>query len=328
MTGGTGFLGRHLVERLAAAGAPPRVLSTRPPAWLAALGCEVVEGSVTDAAVLAQAVKGISDVYHLAGTVSREPDDAHRMYEIHVEGTRLLCEAAKAAGARRVVLCSSSGTIAVTEHGGTNPDETAEPPLAIISKWPYYLSKLYQERAARDACKAGGPELVIVQPSLVLGPGDERLSSTVDVQRFLDGKMPVLPPGGVNFVDARDAAAGLMAAMDRGTPGERYLLGGPNWTFKRFFERVADLADKRAPVLTAPAAAMRMGGAVMDFAWRKAGRTPPVDKVSAEMGTYFWYLDDAKARRDLGWAPRDANETLNDTVSWLKHGGRGNGRKE
>lgn len=323
MTGGTGFLGRHLVERLAETGAPPRVLSTRPPAWMAALGCDVVEGSITDAAVLAKAVKGATDVYHLAGTVSRDPDEAKDMYEVHVEGTRRLCEAAKAAGVRRIVLCSSSGTLAVTEDGETVPDETAAPPLEIISKWPYYLSKLYQERAARDACQAGGPELVIVHPTLVLGPGDERLSSTVDVQRFLDGKMPVLPPGGVNFVDARDVAAGLMAAMDGGRPGEHYLLGGPNWTFKRFFDRVADLADKRTPVLTAPARAMRIGGAVMDFAFRKVGRTPPVDKTSAELGTYFWYADDAKARAELKWNPRDANETLHDTVSWLKHGGRG-----
>ncbi len=113
-----------------------------------------------------------------------------------------------------------------------------------------------------------------------------------------------------------------MAAMDRGRPGDRYLLGAANWTAKRFFDRIATLADRRVPVLTAPAAAMRVGGAVMDFAFRQVGRTPPVDRASAEMGTYFWYLDDAKARKELGWSPRDANETLHDTVSWLRHGGR------
>jgi dihydroflavonol-4-reductase len=122
----------------------------------------------------------------------------------------------------------------VTETGDTIPDESFAPPLKLIGGWPYYTSKLYQEETARRECQ-GGPELVILNPSLLLGPGDKRLSSSEDVLRLLACEIPVIPPGGVNFVDVRDAAAAFESALSRGRPGERYLLGGPNWSFETFF---------------------------------------------------------------------------------------------
>ncbi len=320
VTGGTGFLGRHLLEALAAGGPAVRVLSTRPPRWLRESGVEVVEGSVLDPAVLARACDGVRACYHLAGLVSRDPDDQARMYEVHVEGTRRLIAAARESGLRRLVLCSTSGTIAVTRDGREVPDETHPVPLDIIGAWPYYLSKLYQERTAREGCAAAGIELVLLHPSLTLGPGDERESSTMDVRRLLDRQMPAMPPGGLSFVDVRDVAAMLVAAMDRGRPGESYLLGAANWTCRKFFERVADLGGVRAPLVTLEKRLFRWGGAAVDAAYRHVGRTPPVDRASAEMGTYFWYLDAAKAVRELGFAPRDPSRTLADTVAFLRHG--------
>jgi dihydroflavonol-4-reductase len=322
VTGGTGFLGRHLLRALATAGSGGtiRVLTTRAPQWLKEAGAEICEGSIMDPAVLARACAGVETIYHLAGLVSRDPDDQARMYEIHVEGTRRLCAAAQDAGVRRMVLCSSSGTIAVTKDGKHVPDETHPVPLDLIASWPYYLSKLYQERTARGACAAAGIELVIVHPSLTLGPGDERMSSSIDVQRLLDRLMPAMPPGGLSFVDVRDVAATLPAAMAHGRPGESYLLGGANWTCRKFFERVADLAGVKAPLLTGEKHLFRWGGAALDAAYRHFGRRPPVDRASAEMGTYFWYVDASKAIRELGFVARDPSQTLADTIASLRHG--------
>src|SRR5207302_9724248 len=135
--------------------------------------------------------------------VSRDPDDGQRMMRVHIDGTRRVLEAAAAAGVRRVVLASTSGTIAVSRKAEVL-DETAPHPTDIVSGWPYYLSKIYQEKLALDLGATLGLEVIVVNPSLLLGPGDERTSSTGDVRRFLRREIPVVPEGGVSFVDARD----------------------------------------------------------------------------------------------------------------------------
>ena len=157
VTGGTGFLGSHLVRQLVEEGAKDiRVMATSIPDWLVDLGVETFEGSINNSEDCKRAVEGIREIYHLAGRVSRERDDARKMYEIHVEGTRLLCDAARAEGVKTIVLASTSGTIAVTKEGDLMPDETYPVPLEIISRWPYYASKAYQEMAALERFSGKG----------------------------------------------------------------------------------------------------------------------------------------------------------------------------
>src|SRR6266481_5990658 len=128
ITGGTGFLGSHLVRQLVQSGAKDiRVMATSIPEWLTGLGVDTFEGSVTNADDAARAVEGVTEIYHLAGKVSREKDEGREMYKLHVDGTRLLCDAAKKAGVKTIVLASSSGTIAVSETGDIIPDETYPP---------------------------------------------------------------------------------------------------------------------------------------------------------------------------------------------------------
>src|SRR4026207_869864 len=135
--GGTGFLGSHLVRQLTEDGAKDvRVMATSIPDWLVDLGVETFAGSIANADDNKRAVEGISEVYHLAGKVSREREGAREMYDIHVEGTRLLCDAARSAGVKTIVLASTSGTIAVTKDGDVIPDETYPVPLDVISRWP------------------------------------------------------------------------------------------------------------------------------------------------------------------------------------------------
>ena len=191
-------------------------MASRVPEWMKDAGVKAVEGSVTDRDDVAKACKNVSAIFHLAGKVSRDNDDAASMNKIHLEGTRILCEAATEAGVGTMVLASSSGTIAVTEDEQV-VDETYPQPVEILLRWAYYASKYYQERAALENFKGEGQRLVIMNPSLLLGPDDERLSSTKPVLDFLARKIPYTPSGGLNFVDARDAAAAFISALEKGS---------------------------------------------------------------------------------------------------------------
>lgn len=320
VTGATGFLGTHLVGELCRQ-LPPgdvRVFSQSRSASLAALGVDVCTGSVTDPTALARAVAGVDNIYHLAGLVSRKPEDGHRMFEVHVEGTRHLCAAALAAGVRRMVLASTSGTIATSERQDAGLDESCDAPLALIGRWPYYASKYYQEETARRAC-GNKMELVIVNPSLLLGPGDDRLSSTRDIVSFMAGDIPMVPRGGLNFVDVRDIAATLVVAMAKGRPGERYLLGGTNWSFAEFFGRLERLTKVPAPKLRSPKGKIAILGAELyGSLFRALGRTPTLDPAVVDMANHYWYFESSKAQSELGFSPRPAAETLHDTVTYIR----------
>jgi dihydroflavonol-4-reductase len=319
VTGGTGFLGAHLVRQLVEAGAKNlRVMATSIPAWLTELGVETITGSITNADDVARAVEGVREIYHLAGRVSREQQDAHEMYSIHVDGTRLLCDAARAGNVKTIVLASTSGTIAVREKGDGIPDETGAQPLDIISRWPYYASKLYQERAALERFNGTGQRLVILNPSLLLGPGDARLSSTKIVLDFLARKINATPTGGLSFVDVRDAANAFRAAMKDGRHGERYLLGSANWTFDKFFSRLERLTKVRAPRFSFPSKVAIAGSQIIHAFYKQWDKAPPIEPAEVEMAEYFWYLDSTKAERELGFTPRDPGETLLDTVKYLR----------
>jgi dihydroflavonol-4-reductase len=328
ITGGTGFLGTHLLRVLAGSPGKPagdlRVLvQSAPPAWLTALGVEVSPGSVTSADGVARALVGVERVYHLAGMVSHKPSDGHRMHAVHVDGTRILCEAAVRAGVKRIVMASTSGTIAASRRPGEMADEDSPAPIDVIGRWPYYSSKLYQEEAARRAC-GDKVELVTLNPSLLLGPGDDRLSSTRPILQFLAREILMVPPGGLNLVDARDVAALLPVAMERGVAGERYLVGGVNWSFEEFFGRLERLTKVAAPRLKSRGPLPLLASRAQAALYRQWGRRPPVEPQSVEMAEYFWYFDSGKAARELGFSPRDATDTLFDTVKYIRENLLGN----
>jgi dihydroflavonol-4-reductase len=319
VTGGTGFFGSHLVRLLRERGEEVRVLTRAASAQLVSWGVDVVEGSLLDEVALLEALDGVGRVYHAAGRVERDPAAAVEMYRLHVDGTRALLSACRRAGVERVVLVSSSGTVAVTSTPEAS-DERAPYRLVTARRWPYYLSKIYQEKLAFEMAREGGPEVVSILPSLLLGPGDVRQSSTGDVLRFLRKEIPFVPSGGINFVDARDAAAGAILAMERGEASERYLLGGPNWTMGEFFSRLGRVAGMRGPRIQVPDRVARIGARLVERLGAVAGRqqSGAVDPTSVEMSQHFWYCDSSKATRGLGWEPRDPMETLTDTVEDLR----------
>src|SRR5258708_29161755 len=240
------------------------------------------------------------------------------MYKRQGDGTRLLCDAARKADVKTIVLASSSGTIAASETGDIVSDEPCSPPLDIIARWLYYASKAYQEMAALERFSGKGLRLVIMNPSLLLGPGDDRLSSTKVVLDFLARKISAVPNGGLNFVDVRDTAQAFRAAMQKGRHGERYLVGAVNWTFVKFFDRLERLTKVASPRLAFPSKFAITGAHVIDSLFRQWNLTSPLEADTIEMAEYFWYFNHNKARRELGFTPPDPGDTLNDTVHYFR----------
>ncbi|MFN0277499.1 MAG: NAD-dependent epimerase/dehydratase family protein [Pyrinomonadaceae bacterium] len=318
ITGGTGFLGAHVVRHFLDAGKKNlKVMASRVPSWMKDAGVEAVEGSVIKKEDVATACKNVSAIFHLAGKVSRDNDDAAAMNRVHLEGTRLLCEAAKENGVATMILASSSGTIAVSEDEQIF-DETYPQPVEVFSRWAYYASKYYQERTALESFNGKGQRLIILNPSLLLGPDDERLSSTKPVLDFLARKIPYTPSGGLNFVDARDAAAVFISALEKGKHQERYLLGAANMTFEQFFGRLERLSGVSAPMLKVPKKLAVAGSSFISSVYKNWGKESPVAPNEVEQAEHFWYFDSSKAEKELGFTPRDQQETLQDTITYIR----------
>jgi dihydroflavonol-4-reductase len=308
VTGATGFLGAHVAQAL-------RERGHDVVPYARGLG----GGDILDGGAVAAAARGCEGAFHCAGKVSRRPEDAEELYRVHVEGTKNVLSACARAGVRRVVVASTSGIVAVSTKPDPVPTEDSPTPLEILARWPYYRSKLFAERAAL-AFDDGRLEVVCVNPSLILGPGDERGSSTEDVRLLLEGQIPAVPAGGLSFVDARDAAEAMILAMDRGRPRERYLVGACNVTVRDFFARIARTAGVRAPWLPMPRSPQlaSTGTRVAQRLAARLGIPMGVDPYTVEIAQHFWYLDASKAERELGWSPRDPGVTLRDTVNDLR----------
>lgn len=326
VTGGTGFLGNHFMDELTKRvdSSLIRVLTLFSTPALDKHGVEVVIGSVTHPADVARAMQGVTQVYHLAGYVSRRPEDAHMMFDVHVNGTRIVCQAAVEAGVKRILMSSTSGTIAISERADEWPDENSPAPMSLIARWPYYSSKCYQEATARRFC-GDKVELVMVNPGLLLGPGDERIGSTREVVSFLAGDVRVVPSGGINFVDARDVAAIIPVAMEKGRPGERYLLGGHNMSFAEYFGRMERLSKEYCARVKLKGDWPYLAVRVQSALFKAFGRTPPIEPTAADQAKYFWYFDSAKAHAELGFSPREASATIFDTIEYVREFHMGNG---
>ena len=316
VTGASGFLGLHLVRELVDSGHTVRTLSRHPSDRLEAMDVEQVQGSVTAADDCVRALKGISQVYHCAGTVARDPARSGVMYDVHVAGTRNILSGCMDAGIKKVVVVSTSGTVGVGDSPDFMANESSPVPWKTIGRWPYYESKALAEREIAHFLDRGLP-VRFARPTLLLGPGDFNASSTGDVSKFLSGEVKAALPGGVSLVDARDVAAVLPALMSDGEPGVGYLLGSVNFPVRDFLLGLQQASGVRAPSFTLPKDLIKKTGSF----FKKVSRLSffgGLDEVTFEMGCHYWYIDSARAQADLGFEPRDWSRTLADTVADIR----------
>jgi dihydroflavonol-4-reductase len=311
VTGGSGFIGSHLVRALAKRGDDLRLLARRNTnlGHLADLEFERRTGDVTDRAAVRRALEGVNRVFHVAGTTSMRPGARDRVFEVNVGGTRKVCEEALRAGVERVVLTSSVGAIGPATTGKTAEEDQ---PFVAGDLGLAYINSKHEAEAEAWRIAAHGLPVVAVNPSFVFGPDDPKGTSNRLIQRFLLRRLPFYVEGGLNVVDVRDVAKGHVLADEKGEPGERYILGGRNFTLTRLFADLSRISGVEPP-------AVRLPGSLA-VAWAEGAtraKLPiPVNPEELRAVQQRWFVSTRKAKRELGFRARPHEETLEDAVSW------------
>jgi len=318
VTGATGFVGSGLCRALTAAGVTVHALHRANSSLrgLEDLPVRRFVGDILEPATLRPALDGVGVVFHVAAQSAywRHPQGVVRTA---VEGTRTVVEAAAGAGARRLILTSSVGALGVPNPGELL-DEGHEfnlPPRAF----PYGYAKHASELAARRAAE-GRLELVIVNPSIVLGPGDlNRISGSIIVETA-HGRAFVYTDGGANYIHVDDVAAGHLAAAERGQPGERYILGGENLTHCDALTAIAGMVGRRPPWLHLPNGIVPAVGRLLDVAGRFVEL--PLNGAQMRISRHRLFCDVSKAQRDLGFAAtRSFSQAAQEAYDWYRSAG-------
>ncbi|HEY1274710.1 MAG TPA: SDR family NAD(P)-dependent oxidoreductase [Thermoleophilaceae bacterium] len=310
VTGATGFIGSHVARLLAERGDEVTlgVEENGTDAAIAELDLRRVKLDVLDRRSLRRALRGAERVFHCAGMMSVRPADSERIFEVNVGGTKLVMEECLRAGIERVVYTSSSAVVGPAEPGRA-ADETQ---LFTAGRLGIpYVNSVHEAEIEAMRVAARGLPLVCVNPAFCFGAGDHRLTSTRLVRSFVLGRVPVYLDGAVSIVDVRDVAAGHLLADERGEPGERYILGGRNFTFDRLFADLGRLSGIDPPVKVPPGLAGAAAAVI-----EASGRRSPLTASEVRAASQRWTYSSAKARRELGWRARPHEETLEATVAW------------
>lgn len=321
LTGASGLLGANLAHRLCSRGGRPRLLlRTRSDRrGLHGLAYEDVPGDILDPASLVTALRGVDEVYHVAGLVRLDPASSEQLRRVNVEGTRNVLAAARAAGVRRVVHVSS---IAAVGHGPLAEPATEETAYNFEGTNPYHQSKREAEQLALAAAAEGGLEVVVANPTFLVGAYDVRPTSGELLLRVASGWLVGYPSGGNNFACAADVAAGLILLMERGRSGERYILGGENLTYREFLTQCAEEAGVSPPSLPLPRGLLRAAGMLGD----RLGRLSPESfrHLSASFLESLWrpsYASSRKAQHELGYEPRPVRLGIRAAYRWFQEEG-------
>lgn len=323
ITGGTGFVGSHIARALIDQGHQARVLrrEASPLRALEVLGiADQVEhaiGDVTDPSALTAAAEGCDWVFHVAAVADYWRADKTRMYHVNVDGSRYVFESARRAGVRRVVFTSSGAAVGLRATGEP-ADETVRFNLDP-QRFPYGHTKFLAEAEAYRAVD-GGLDVVIVNPAIIMGPGDVNQisgSTLIELRRSI---VPAIPAGGANFIDVRDVAAMHLAAAQRGTCGERYILGAYNMAWRDLMPIAAEVVGVRPPLLVLPKAAGPVLGAIVD-ALRWLRLPIPIDGNQMRLSARDIYYDCGKAWAAFGQPQIGLRQLLEDTYTWYVRNG-------
>jgi len=321
VTGATGFVGGHVASMAAAQGAELRLLArgssdtSRLPG-----GTDVVVGDLREPETFASALVGCDALIHVAADYRLWVPDPAEMYKANVEGTRTLLRLAREAGVRRVVYTSSVATMGFKMDGTVVDEETAVGEADMIGH--YKRSKWMAEQVAMEAAR-DGQEVMVLNPTTPIGSLDTKPTPTGRiVVDFLNGKFPAYVDTGLNLVDVDEIARMHLVALERGRPGERYILGGENLTLKQILDRLAAITGLKSPTMKVPHA-VAMAFAFFDetLMGKMLGKEPRATVEAVRMGRKMMFASSAKAERELGLKVMSVESALRSACAWFYKNG-------
>jgi dihydroflavonol-4-reductase len=318
ITGATGFVGSHVARCYASAGADLRLL-TRLNSRLesiAQLNAETVLGDLRQPEKLRTALTGCDALVHVAADYRLWVRDPQEMYAANVDGTRELLKLAREVGVKRVVYTSSVATMGFKTDGTIVNEDT---PVSLAEMIGHYKrSKFMGEQEAIKAARAG-QHVMILNPTTPIGPGDAKPTPTGRIiVDFLNKNFPAYVDTGLNLVDVDEVARMHLAALDRGTPGDRYILGGENLTLKQILDRMSTITGLPSPNMKVPhAVAMAFAFFDENFTGRLRGKEPRATVEAVRMGKKMMFASSAKAERDLGLKVLPVYHALRSAIDWF-----------
>lgn len=318
VTGGTGLVGNNVIRMLTAQGRRVRTLvrGRSRDREFDGVAVDRTNGDVTDGEAVQRAVTGCRVVIHSAAMVHVGWRRLAEMRRVNVEGTRLVAEAARREGARLVHVSSVNALGLTGDH--TPADE--ETPFGNTVECPYVVTKREAEQVVLDEVDRG-LDAVILNPVFMLGPWDWKPSSGRMLLEVAAGKGLLAPPGSQHFGDARDIAAGIVAAITKGRPGRRYILGGHHLRFIEAWTLFAEVSGRRPPRGEAPLRVVRFAGRMGDLIAGCIGREGPLNSAAASMSLLCQHYSSERARNELGYSIRPLKETVEHAWRWfVDHG--------
>jgi len=322
VTGATGFVGSHVARVLAEQGAELRLLvrSSSNPRNIQELKAERVVGDLCDPASLEKAMAGCDVVFHVAADYRLWIRDPDRMYRANVEGTRAILDAARKNRVRRVVYTSSVATMGFTSNGHP-ADENS--PVSLDNMIGHYKRSKFMAEELAIAAGRGGMDVVVVNPTTPVGEQDIKPTPTGRiVVDFLKKKFPAYVDTGLNLVDVDECARGHVAALEKGTSGERYILGGENLTLKQILDKLAAITGLPSPRVRVPYLMALATGVVDEVVTGRILKREPRATIDAvRMGRKKMFVSSAKAERELGWKTVPVDDALRRAVEWFSANG-------
>lgn len=319
VTGVTGLLGNNVLRLLAERGEPVRALvrAGSDPRPLEALNVERAEGDVCDAASVRRAVEGVERVVHCAGFVRIGWTKLEEGRQINVVGSRNVAQAARAVGARLAHISTING---LGLGAAAMPANEELPYSAAYVPCTYVVTKREAELAVLEEVEKG-LHGVIASPGFMIGPWDWKPSSGKMILEVARRSPPVSPWGGVSVCDARDVAAGVLAALERGKVGHRYILAGQNMLYFELWSLIASITGGRAPRLRAGPMLPYLAGKFGDWWGALRGREGEVNSAAVAMSGRFLYCASSRAKDELGYRSRPPEQSIADAWAWFKRHG-------
>ena len=323
VTGATGFLGSAVARALIADGHTVRVMA-RPESDrrnLEGIDVEIVGGDLSRPETLAPALKGCTALYHVAADYRLWVRDPAAMYRTNVEGSAALIRAAAAAGVSRAVYTRSVAVLGI-DKSGKPADETT--PVTLGDMVGHYKrSKYLAEAAVAQAAAETGLSVVTVNPSTPIGPRDIKPTPTGrTIVMAATGRMPAYVDTGLNLVHVDDCAAGHLLAFARGKPGERYILGGEDFSLAKLQGEIARMSGQRPATISLPVGPLYPLAIGAELVARFiTGREPMLTRETLRMARKRMYFSSAKAKQELGYKTRPAIQGLADAVAWFRDAG-------